>query len=66
MAMGLSTKQNSVDVCALPLHIDSREPLDERDIVQTTRINVDYADEWKNLQWRFLVENNIFVSKQAK
>jgi DNA-3-methyladenine glycosylase len=66
MAMGLSTKQNSVDVCAASLHIDSGVPVDGRDIVQTTRINVDYADEWKNLPWRFLIENNTFVSKQVK
>jgi len=66
MAMGLSTKQNSVDLCARPLHIDSGVPVDEKDIVQTTRINVDYADEWKNLRWRFLIKNNTFVSKQAK
>lgn len=66
MALGLSTKQNSVDLCAPPLHIDSGVLVNKRDIVQTTRINVDYADKWKNLPWRFLIKNNTFVSKQAK
>jgi len=64
MAMGLSTKQNSVDLCAPPLHIDSGVHVAERDIVQTTRINVDYADDWKNLRWRFIIKNNAFVSRK--
>ena len=30
------------------------------------RINIDYAEEWKNKQWRFFVKDNAFVSKTPK
>jgi 3-methyladenine DNA glycosylase Mpg len=26
---------------------------------------VDFADDWKDLPWRFFIRNNDFVSKQA-
>jgi DNA-3-methyladenine glycosylase len=49
MAMGISTRQNGADLCAKPLHIDAGVDVDPAEIVQTTRINVDYAGEWKGL-----------------
>ncbi len=30
------------------------------------RINIDYAEEWKDKLWRFYVLNNVFVSKAPK
>lgn len=63
MAMGMSTKQNGADLCAPPLHIDQNERIQKAETVQTTRINVDYAGEWKNTPWRFFVKNNLNVSK---
>ncbi|HEY8395229.1 MAG TPA: DNA-3-methyladenine glycosylase [Bacilli bacterium] len=33
-------------------------------IVQTTRINIDYAEEDKLRPWRFYIENNPYVSKK--
>jgi DNA-3-methyladenine glycosylase len=62
MAMGMSTKQNGADLCAPSLHIDEGENIRKAEIVETTRINVDYAGEWKNTPWRFFVKNNAFVS----
>ena len=64
MAMAISTRQNGADLCAKPLHIDDGVKVDRADIVQTTRINVDYAGEWKSLPWRFYLQDNDFVSKQ--
>lgn len=66
MAMGMSTKQNGVDLCTPPLHIDAGEKIRKAEIAQTTRINVDYADEWKNKPWRFSVKNNAYVSRPTK
>ena len=64
MAMGISTRQNRSDLCKKPLHIDDGVNADRADVVQTTRINVDYAGEWKSLPWRFYLKDNNFVSKQ--
>jgi DNA-3-methyladenine glycosylase len=66
MAMGMSTKQNGADLCALPLHIDEGEKIRKTETVQTTRVNVDYAREWKNTPWRFFVKNNAFVSRPTR
>jgi DNA-3-methyladenine glycosylase len=63
MAMGISKKQNGADLCAPPLHIETGMTIYERQIIQTTRVNVDYADEWKHLPWRFYVKDNDFVSE---
>jgi DNA-3-methyladenine glycosylase len=63
MAMGISKKQNGADLCVPPLRIETGVTVDERQIVQTVRVNIDYADEWKHLPWRFLIENNRFVSR---
>jgi DNA-3-methyladenine glycosylase len=64
MAMGISKKHNGVDLCASPLRIETGATVDESQIIQTTRINVDYADEWKHLPWRFFIKGNGFVSRK--
>lgn len=43
-----------------------REGLDAvgfMDIVESTRINIDYAEEYKDKLWRYHLKNNQFVSK---
>ena len=34
------------------------------DIVTTTRINIDYAEEYREKNWRFYINGNKFVSKK--
>lgn len=60
-AMGISKKQNGVDLCVPPLRIETGGTGDERQIVQTGRVNVDYADKWKYLPWRFFIKNNACI-----
>lgn len=66
MAMGISTQQNGADMCASPLYIDTGVPVDKARIAQTARINVDYADEWRDLRWRFIIEDSPFVSMRLR
>ena len=33
-----------------------------KEIVQTTRINIDYAEEYKDVPWRFYIKDNPYVS----
>jgi len=63
MAMGISTKQDGADLCEKPLYVDDGVNVDLADVVQTTRINVNYAGEWKSLLWRFYLRDNDFASK---
>jgi DNA-3-methyladenine glycosylase len=62
MAMGISKAQNKTDLTAPPLYIENAPLIPQRDIVETTRVGVDYSGEWKNKLWRFYIRNNKFVS----
>jgi DNA-3-methyladenine glycosylase len=66
MALELTKKQNGADLCTQPFYISEGEKIPEKNIVHTTRIGVDYADDWKNEPWRFYIKNNSFVSIQTK
>jgi DNA-3-methyladenine glycosylase len=63
MAMGISKKQNGADLCMGSLCIETGVTIDQVHITQTPRVNVDYADEWKHLPWRFYLKDNVFISK---
>jgi DNA-3-methyladenine glycosylase len=62
MAMGISKAQNKTDFTAAPLYIEEAPLVSQEEIVETTRIGVDYSGEWKNKSWRFYIHNNRFVS----
>jgi len=62
MAMGISQLQNKADLTAPPLYINDAPAVSPEDIVETIRIGVDYAGEWKNRPWRFYIKGNRFVS----
>jgi DNA-3-methyladenine glycosylase len=63
MAMGISKRQNKAAITTPPIYINDA-PAPEEAIVETTRIGVDYAGEWKNRNWRFYLKENLFVSKK--
>jgi DNA-3-methyladenine glycosylase len=62
MAMGISKAQNKTDLTAPPLYIEDAPLVPQEEIVETTRIGVDYSGEWKNKSWRFYIRDNRFVS----
>ena len=64
MAMGITKLQNKLDLTTPPLCIQDAAPIAPADIVETSRIGVDYAGDWKNKPWRFYVKGNSFVSKK--
>jgi DNA-3-methyladenine glycosylase len=62
-AFAIDRSLNGGDLCGNVLYVrDSGEPAPN--IVATPRIGVDYAAEWKNKPFRFLVRGNAFVSKR--
>lgn len=63
MAMDIAKGLNGADLRDPPLYIKADMAVDEKQIVQTTRVNVDYASEWKHFPWRFYVKDNPFVSR---
>ena len=62
MAMEITKLQNKLDITAPPLYIKDAPPVSKEKIVETTRVGVDYAGEWKNRSWRFYIKGNNFVS----
>jgi len=62
-AMGIDKSLYGVDLCGEKLFIASPNPEADFEIVSTPRINIDYAGEAKNYPWRFLINNDKFVSK---
>lgn len=66
LAMDVTRNQNGADMTHPPLYIRDGVSVPAEDILHTTRIGVDYADEWKNQPWRFYIKDNPFVSVKAK
>ncbi|HTY75573.1 MAG TPA: DNA-3-methyladenine glycosylase [Candidatus Nanoarchaeia archaeon] len=65
-ALGISNRQNGLDVCVPPFFIQDGPVVSDEEIETATRIGVDYADEWKNKPWRFYIRNCSFVSVRNK
>ena len=61
-AFAIDRTLNGSDICGKVLYLqDAGEPAPK--IITTPRIGVDYAAEWKNKPFRFLIGGNTFVSK---
>lgn len=46
------------------LYVVEPESEEDFEIVESKRINIDYAEEYKDKLWRFYVKNNKFISKK--
>lgn len=62
IAMGIGKAENGLDLCGNKLYIrDAKyEPFQ---IKSSPRINIDYAEEYRDKPWRFYMEGNRYVSK---
>lgn len=63
MAMAITKAENKLDVTTPPFYIKDANPVAESEVVEATRIGVDYAGEWKDKTWRFFIKKNQYVSK---
>lgn len=64
LAMDITKKQNKHDLTLSPLYLEDAPSIPVEDIIQTTRIGIDYSGEWKNRLWRFYIKENKFISKK--
>ncbi|MDD4503990.1 MAG: DNA-3-methyladenine glycosylase [Clostridiaceae bacterium] len=62
IALGIGKAENGLNLCGSTLYINDakNEPLN---IKTSPRINIDYAEEYKDKPWRFYIEGNKYVSK---
>lgn len=61
MAFNIDLGLNGIDLCRNRLYVEEGEDKDFN-IVETTRIGIDYAEEAKDFPYRFYIENNPHVS----
>lgn len=63
-ALGIDISLNGIDLCGDKLFIISGNGLkSDEEIVTTKRLHINYAEEYKDKLWRFLLKGNEFVSK---
>ncbi len=65
-ALGITREQSGADLCKNELFILDRPELPKSEISVSPRINIDYAEEYRDKLWRFFVKNSKFVSKVPK
>ena len=65
-AMDIDTSLNGIDLCGDELFITSGKTFNDDEILSAPRVNIDYAEEYKDKQWRFFLKKNEFVSKYPK
>ena len=61
-AMGITRELYGADLCGDELYILD-EGFSDVKIAASTRIGIDYAEEYRNMLWRFYVEGNVYVSR---
>lgn len=61
-ALGITRKLYGEDLCGDKLYILENNYPDMK-IISSPRIGIDYAEEYKNICWRYFVDGNIFVSR---
>jgi DNA-3-methyladenine glycosylase len=61
-AFGITNKLNGCDLSGEDLFL-CREARSAFEVGQSVRIGIDYAEEYKNVQWRFYEKGSEFVSK---
>lgn len=64
-ALGITRTHNGYDLCGETLYItESSKPGEPFETMETTRINIDYAEEAALYPWRFYIKDNPFVSRK--
>jgi DNA-3-methyladenine glycosylase len=65
-AMDIDTSLNGIDLCGKEIFIESPTGLkSEEKIIAAPRVHIDYAGEYKDKLWRFLLKGNGFVSMRS-
>lgn len=65
-ALGITREQSGADLCKNELFILDMPELPKSEIIVSPRINIDYAEEYRDKPWRYFVKGNKFVSKVPK
>lgn len=62
-ALGITKALYGADLCAGPLRIEAGAPVPPEEIALSKRVNIDYAERYREKLWRFFVSGSPWVSK---
>ena len=65
-AMDIQKAHYGIDLCGHEIYLEEGEPVTEGEIGVSKRINIDYAGEAKDYEWRFFLKDNPYVSGYRK
>ena len=65
-ALGITRELSGADLCKNELFILDKPALPTSEIAVSPRINIDYAEEYRDVLWRYFVKDSKFVSKVPK
>lgn len=63
-ALALDKTRNGESLLNDEIYICEMIPDEKIEMIHTKRVNIDYAEEAKDYNWRFYIKNNKFVSKK--
>lgn len=63
-ALNIDKKCNGKQLLGDEIYISEPHNNEKFKILSSKRINIDYAEEYKDVNWRFFIENNAFISKK--
>lgn len=63
-ALGISKENNGEDLCSDAFYIEEDQAEKDFEVVSTKRVNIDYAEEYRDCPWRFYIRDNIYISKK--
>lgn len=62
-AMGITKENYGDNLCGETLYLEDGIVIQKNEILQSKRINIDYAEEARDYLWRFTIKDNPYVSK---
>jgi len=65
-ALNITKDLSGSDLCSDTIYIEDFETIAEENIINSKRINIDYAEEAKDFLWRFTIKDNPYVSQKIK
>ena len=65
-AFAITAEHNGIDLCGDNLFICEGNDESIFKIETSKRIGIDYAEEYKDMPWRFYIKDNRFVSKERR
>lgn len=64
IALGIDRRLDGADLLSNRVWLEEAEKIPRSRVSSGPRIGIDYAEEWKDKQWRFWIRDNPFVSRR--